>query len=734
MFDKPESTSIDRLLEIPDTASKVIKDDSILEKIKEEDDSDLFDDYEFIEMIRSELRVISAERAEKGEDAVLTHLPFTPLRYKVLRRFMRLLGWKYFHRISEIPEMVEAGTVAQKDIHEFDEDLDVIVKPPEPGVRTGPEKIYKVEKEDVGQILLVAKRLYFSDLARKIKKNFMPSDIVIGFDIGTEYIKYAQLRKQKDKYYLDRYDLTKISAQDSSAGATAKEQVSLGIQKILPFDLLPIADVVITFSDLEVVTRTEVFPSLEPKELKDAVTYKATKELPESIKTPEVKYEVLESVGSKDAEKLTVMMHVYDKNELDGWLDILTDIGIDPRKVSLPHTALDSSLRRFYPEEYEKGIVIFDFGGRKSQLLFAEHGNIKFIRNISVGVNNFVKALTGPAHIGEDVVEITREKAAKLLRTYGISDPDSLGNTEYRIPVARIGALLYEPIENVVHEIRRSIDFIRSKNTGSNIGSIILIGGGSEIINLDAILEDKVGLPVGRFSIFPKMLIGRDVSEADKLIKDSYMLGNSVGLALDESNDLNILPAEKQHSRKNNTILLGAVSALIITIILLLKFSFDISDELKLIEDDLIVAKETLAAMQPSLNEYNNLVAQTGILENMKAFVEEQYGLNSQNTDYGTFLKILSSYTPPDISINNFQILERKMENVFKDGNYYRALSPFKLVLRGKTQAVDADKSILEYILVLRDLPYFSEVTLQEGGVEIQLEEDEFMVLLIVKG
>ncbi len=734
MFDKPDSTSIDRLLEIPESESKVIKDDTVLEQIKQEDESELFNDYEFLEMIRSEIRVISAERAERGEDAILTHLPFTPLRYRIVRRLMRLLGWKYFHRISEIPEMVESGTIDQKDVHEFDEDYEVIVRPPDVKDKKEPDKVYKVEKEDIGQILLIAKRLYFSDLARKVKKKFMASDIIIGFDIGTEYVKYVQLRKQKDKYFLDRYDLAKISSQDASAAASIKEQVSLGIQKILPFDLLPIADVQVSFSDIEVITRTEMFPSLEPNELKDAVNYKATKELPENIKEPEVKYEVLESVGTKEAEKLTVMMHVYDKLELSSWLDILEDIGVQPRKVSLPHTALESNLKNFYPKEYEEGVVVFDFGGRRSQIIFAEHDSIKFIRNISLGVNNFVKALTGPAHVGEDVVEINRDKAVKLLKTYGISDPDSLGNTEYRIPISRIGVLLYEPIENLVNDIKRSIDFIRSKNPNSSIESIILFGGGSEIINIDSVLGEKLGMPVKRFSIFPKMLIGRDVTEADKLIKDSYMLGNSVGLALDKTNELNILPENMQHSRKHNTLILGAVSILLITLSILLKFSFDISGKLDIVEEDLRLAGEQWQGMQPSLSEFNALMGQTTELENIKSFVDEQYGLNSKSTDFGGFLKILSNYTPPEISINSFHILERKMENVFEEGRYFRALSPLKIKVQGEARGEDRDKIILEFILGLRELPYFTEVTLQEKEGLEPLGENEFIALLIVKG
>ncbi|MFC1564067.1 pilus assembly protein PilM [candidate division KSB1 bacterium] len=734
MFDRPDSTSVDRLLEFPESDSKIIKDEDILDQIKQEDEIETFLDYQFIEMVRSEIREISVERAEKGEEEIMTHLPFTPMRSKIVRKILKLLGWKFFHRVGELPEMVEASLAEHKDVTEFAEDLDVIIKRPEGPDKKGPEKVYKVEKEDIGQILRIARRLYFSDLARKIKKQFMPSDIVIGFDIGTEYIKYAQLRKQKGKYFLDRYEITRLELSEDSGTAGIMGKASLGIQKILPFDLLPIADVVVSFSDIEVITRTEKFPTLEPKELKEAVLYKATKELPESIKNPEVKYEVLEASGSKDEAKLTVQMFVYDKTELEKWLTILSEIGIAPRKVNLPHISLENNLRTFYPEEYEKGTVVFDFGGRKSQFIFAEHGSIKFIRSISFGVNNFLKALTGPAHVGEDVVEIDRDKASKLLRTYGISDPNSLGNTEHKIPIARVGIILFEPIQALVNEIKRSIDFIKSKYPDSVFNNILLTGGGSEMINLDHVLAERLEIPVKRFSIFPQMLIGRDVTEADKLIKDSYMLGGSVGLALDESNDLNLLPEERQLSRKNNSVLLGALIGLIITIITLSNMSLDILDEIELVEADLDVAGEEWDMMQPSINEYNSLLNQSNVLENLNKYIEEQYGLKSKEIDFGDYLKIFSNHTPEHIIINHFEILERKMENVFEGGNYYRALSPQKIIIKGQTSADDPDKSILEFILTLRGLPYFSEVTLQEEEGLEKLGEREFKALLIVKG
>ena len=68
MFDSNQSKTIDLFLENPEERTIAVKEDHILEELKQEDVSSTFQDYEFINLIRSSLISESEQTSEDGAE------------------------------------------------------------------------------------------------------------------------------------------------------------------------------------------------------------------------------------------------------------------------------------------------------------------------------------------------------------------------------------------------------------------------------------------------------------------------------------------------------------------------------------------------------------------------------------------------------------------------------------------------------------------------------------------
>ncbi len=83
--------------------------------------------------------------------------------------------------------------------------------------------------------------------------------------MGTNYVKFAQIRKKKSQNILDRYRINDIGRKPEDSAEIFRSKTILALQKILPLNLLAIADVSVMISNLPVIITSETMPALDRK-------------------------------------------------------------------------------------------------------------------------------------------------------------------------------------------------------------------------------------------------------------------------------------------------------------------------------------------------------------------------------------------------------------------------------------------------------------------------------------
>jgi len=730
MFDNNISTSVDRLLLAPESKSMILDDEKIFDEIREEARHDTFQDFEFLELVRSELHELP--ETEEG-DEVISNLPYTPVRYKILHSMLRLLGWKFFLH-SDIEARFEDLELADKR-----ETREATQRTAPLGVQTDEEEerileeFLEVESEEESQFFMLAKRYFLVDFVARIRKLFLKSKFRVGLDCGTEGIKYVQIRDEKGKNILDRYQYMPIEHKPDESASMRRTAMLTAIQKIVPYDLLAISDVNVALSGLNYTVKTETIPKLEKKELDEAVQFKALSKLPEEIKVPSVLYEIVDTVTVKEASQYLVRMYVFDDRELSEWTDTLQNFGISPAKISFPHQSLIQLVKQYYSRQTHEGVIVFDFGGTKSQLLFIHQGILRYIRNFDFGVDNFLNVLTGTIKVKDESVDIDRKKAERMLKSYGIPSAKSVGNTEYGIPLSRIGMIYYPVADKLVTEIKRSIGYFKSNNPDSQFESMILMGGGSETINLNDLLESQLGIPVQRFSYIDRISIGREVADIDKMLKESYLLSQAVGLALDTSNELNMLPESLQGGKSKNLALLTIGVLTLIVVLLIMRFTFNQMEHLDETYNVLSEVRQELELKESGLFETQQLRNRYNMLEEINQYINAEMQSESSYDRTDNILKILSEVQYPDIVINKILVSERINDQAIDRISRPDFPMERKITLLCESTVPDKESAILNFVLYLKELPYFNQVEFRKHREPTGFSPDKFEITMYIR-
>src|SRR5436190_966252 len=86
-------------------------------------------------------------------------------------------------------------------------------------------------------------------------------------------------------------------------------------------------------------------------------------------------------------------------------------------------------------------------------------------------------------------------------------------------------------------DLRKTLDFFAATSGADRFDEIALAGGGSGVLNLDAIQRDKYGIPVGIMDPFQKVTIDEKEFNPEELAEIGPSMAIAVGLAMRKLGD-----------------------------------------------------------------------------------------------------------------------------------------------------------------------------------------------------
>lgn len=432
-------------------------------------------------------------------------------------------------------------------------------------------------------------------------------DYIIGLDIGSSSIKLVQFARRADGLYLINASLEEIPrAKDrppSEDKSPNEEEILPPLARLLKKVSVKDSRVIVGINCPRTAVRRITAPYMPMEELGECIKLDAKSYFHFPVDKSVLGFEIIGVVEDKDVKKYEVLVAVSPEDTVGKYLSILDRAGVKAASLIPVSYALQRLVAATSSREEELKCFV-DIGITHTELVISRGKNFAFSRNIPVAGGDFTKAMTMILASERGTTKLSLEEAEKIKREVGIPAEGEIRLVDDKISTTQILSMLRMPLEHLVNEIERCLDYYREENAGARINSIALSGRGAFLKVLSNFLSQELGVEVK----FANPLAGLNVEEGvedyiDKIGHPSQF-AVAIGLALSGGGGINLLPSEIKKTKR--TFKRAAAQVLAVLAVLIAAFIYiGMSIQLTNFNMKASVAKMELASLRSQLKEFD---------------------------------------------------------------------------------------------------------------------------------
>lgn len=332
-----------------------------------------------------------------------------------------------------------------------------------------------------------------------------------GLDIGSHYIKIAQLVKKQDKYQL----LALNSCPSPPKGLLSEAESDLNnlaetIKKLHLDSKIKTKNVVSALPQDQVFTRLVSFPPLSDSELESAIKWEAEQYIPLPLEDVILSHQIVGKKVEDGKEKMEVILAAAPTRLVEKIIKVLKTAGFTPVSLEMEIMAAARSVVNPQAEE----VLLIDLGAKSTDLAIIERGDVVLVHSIPTAGEALTRALEFELGLGMG-------QAEEYKKAYGLEKEKLEGKiSEAIIPV----------LEKITDEIEKTLNFYQ--NQGKNIEQVILVGGTANLPQISSFMAEKLNLEVGIGNPFLRVLSDGLIEKLPKETVPLYAI--AVGLAMKE--------------------------------------------------------------------------------------------------------------------------------------------------------------------------------------------------------
>lgn len=359
--------------------------------------------------------------------------------------------------------------------------------------------------------------------------NLFGKSPVIGLDLGSGYIKIAQLKETTKGLNLVNIGLLPTpKGTIENAKIVNPEDISEAIRTLLRMFSFIGKRVVASVSGQLVTVRTLTVDKLPETELNEVVKWEIQKILPYKLEEASIDYQILGVVPETEGKKLSIIAAAASLDIINSIVSAIKLAKLEPVAIEIESFAELRLLDYTYSDKYSKNIILLVNSGYSfTSINIIENGVLRFTRVIPFGGKSLIRVIQDTLKINEKDAETYLITACDLNLEKYSKDSDTFRITESILPI----------IEEFALEIRRSITYYQGLPDFSGKDFLVILGGGTSKIKG---LNDYINSYLKVESILDDLLI-KGVEFNPKLFTEDYLREMSpfftvaVGLSMRES-------------------------------------------------------------------------------------------------------------------------------------------------------------------------------------------------------
>ncbi len=355
-------------------------------------------------------------------------------------------------------------------------------------------------------------------------------ETLLGLDIGGSMLKAMQVEVQRG-----RFKIVRAVQQPTPPGAVRDgivldaSAVGDAIQQMLRAAGMTASGAIIAVSGPTVIVRHISMPRLSEAVLKKSIRYEASKYITSNLEDSALAFEIL-GPSPDDDTQMEVMLVAAPRELVDSRIAAVERAGLDAVAVDIEAFALRRALVELNPELFDDGSLraVVDLGATHTEVILFTGSTFALTRFIPISGDTFTDAIKNQLRLDPAEAEARKAEADMSVLISGTGDA----------PQIELARILQTTIDELLREIRRSINFFQSQLEDvapPPLSEILLIGGTSQIQGLAPYMTARLGTTTRAVDPFDSPHLEMTPEAEEWLRSQGPHLGVALGLAIKEN-------------------------------------------------------------------------------------------------------------------------------------------------------------------------------------------------------
>jgi type IV pilus assembly protein PilM len=348
---------------------------------------------------------------------------------------------------------------------------------------------------------------------------FSKNKNVVGLDIGSSAIKLVELKEKKaGSYQLLKVGLEPLSPEAIVDGSIMDSSLVVEtIQRLNASQGVRNSSFATSLSGHSVIIKKISLPAMSTEELAESIQWEAEQYIPFDINDVNLDYVPL---GSSSGDAIDVILVAVKKEKINDYTSVISQTGKSTLIVDVDAFALQNCYELNYPVDERRVVALVNVGASVTNCTVMHGSDSLFWRDITFGGNQYTDA-------------IQRELSLSFAQAEALKKGEPVADRT----IQQVIPILNAVSEDFAAELRKTLDFFAATSGAERVDEIILSGGGSSALNLDAVLRDKFSIPVSLMNPFRNVQINENDFNPEWISEVAPSMAVAVGLAMRKAGD-----------------------------------------------------------------------------------------------------------------------------------------------------------------------------------------------------
>lgn len=333
----------------------------------------------------------------------------------------------------------------------------------------------------------------------------------VGIDFGTHSVKAVELAGISSS----KPALVNLGSQVTPKGVinsedpTDQKKLVSALKKLFDTSGIKNKNAVMALPEFSVFTRFLEFPGVKKEELRDAVYFEAKQYIPMPLNEVQLNYVPIGFNEEKNAPRVLVV--AAPNKIVEMYINIASEAGLNLSAIETESVAMG---RAMYKSTGKKDLVMLDFGANSTDMSILSEGYLVFSQSIAIGSDSLTQAIINKFNF-------EYQRAEEFKRNYGVTEGVLEG---------KIYEVISPIIESIMVEVRRGVEFYKSRTLSIAPNDYLLNGDGALLPGLSQYVSKSLG--VNAVIAMPWNNISIDAKFKDVISKSGPSYSVAIGLAL----------------------------------------------------------------------------------------------------------------------------------------------------------------------------------------------------------